>query len=57
VLQRWLQNNAKITADAELAATITPAVLEGVFDLLEKNTGFSDPVPLVCGLSVLALLQ
>ena len=57
MLQRWLQNNAKITADAELAATITPAVLEGVFDLLEKNTGFSDPVPLVCGLSVLALLQ
>lgn len=45
--QNWLQSNAKMAADTELKDTITPGLFEGVFDLLEKNTGFSDPIPLV----------
>lgn len=50
----WLHSNAKVSVDAELKATITHSLFEGVFDILEKNTGFSDPItmqmatPLVC---------
>lgn len=46
-VQAWLKNNAKIAADPELTATLTNSMFERVIDMLEKNTGFSDPIPMV----------